>query len=271
MASDSEDEWIQEPCDEALPPPAPPSLSPPEMPSLDLDQFESPEDISHLPPPKYDKQDGKNDTDFRLTSPEFSKFEKETERAEIEKLPVPSESSDILDDIMLQLQLLTEPQQENEVEENEQDEEEEDGAGSPPPLPSCPPPALDDSDVLLDDTEQTQELNHLEILPSNAVAVKSDIQEDIIPPSILPMSDQKVPDKVNTVDDDKPVQLWDVEDVTNWLTNIGLGAYSDTFRENEIVGEHLAQLTREDIKDLGITKIGHLKTFRQKLENICKR
>ena len=111
----------------------------------------------------------------------------------------------------------------------------------------------------------------MEILPSNAVAVKSDIQEDIIPPSILPMSDQKVPDKVNTVDDDKPVQLWDVEDVTNWLTNIGLGAYSDTFRENEIVGEHLAQLTREDIKDLGITKIGHLKTFRQKLENICKR
>ena len=262
---DSEDEWEQELSDDSLPlpilpPPAPLSLSPPEIPPLDLESSE----VSHLL--EHDKEDDQiNDTEFIEFSPEFSKSEKET-RAE---LAVPPESSDILDDIVLQLQLLTEPQQENEEEENKKDEEEEeeDGAGSPPPLPSCPPPALDDSDALLDDTEQTQELDRSEILLTNAAVTTPDIQEDILPASTLPISNQTVSDIVDEV---KPVQLWEVEDVSNWLTSIGLGVYSDTFKENEIVGEHLAQLTREDIKDLGITKIGHLKTFRQKLDSVLQ-
>ena len=47
---------------------------------------------------------------------------------------------------------------------------------------------------------------------------------------------------------------------------MGLDTHIDTFRENEIVGEHLRDLSRDDLKDLGICKVGHIKTFKQKLE-----
>ena len=47
---------------------------------------------------------------------------------------------------------------------------------------------------------------------------------------------------------------------------MGLDTHIDTFRENEIVGEHLRDLSRDDLKDLGISKVGHIKTFKQKLE-----
>ena len=49
------------------------------------------------------------------------------------------------------------------------------------------------------------------------------------------------------------------------MSEVGLEAHIPTFRENEILGEHLRDLTRDDLKDLGISKIGHIKTFTQKL------
>ena len=64
-----------------------------------------------------------------------------------------------------------------------------------------------------------------------------------------------------------PVKLWSVDKVCDWLTEIGLSTYCQTFRDNEIVGEHLIDLSRDDLKDLGITKIGHIKTLTQKLQH----
>lgn len=68
-------------------------------------------------------------------------------------------------------------------------------------------------------------------------------------------------------EDEIPVSLWSVDQVCSWLKDIGLGIYCQTFQSNEIVGEHLIDLTRDDLKDLGITKVGHIKTLRQKLDN----
>ncbi len=46
-------------------------------------------------------------------------------------------------------------------------------------------------------------------------------------------------------------------DVSTWLRNLGLGQYEQTFRENDIDAEVLAELTPDDLSGLGITSVGH--------------
>jgi class 3 adenylate cyclase len=46
-------------------------------------------------------------------------------------------------------------------------------------------------------------------------------------------------------------------DVAAWLKNLGLGQYEEAFRDNAIDGDLLASLTAEDLKDLGVTIVGH--------------
>ena len=50
-------------------------------------------------------------------------------------------------------------------------------------------------------------------------------------------------------------------DVGDWLRSLGLGQYEAVFRENEIDGKVLTKLTTEDLKDLGVTIIGHRRTI----------
>jgi SAM domain (Sterile alpha motif) len=42
-----------------------------------------------------------------------------------------------------------------------------------------------------------------------------------------------------------------------WLRSLGLGQYEGAFRDNEIDGEVLPNLTAEDLKDLGVSIVGH--------------
>ena len=46
-------------------------------------------------------------------------------------------------------------------------------------------------------------------------------------------------------------------DVAAWLKNLGLGQYEAAFRDNAIDGDLLPSLTAEDLKDLGVTTVGH--------------
>jgi class 3 adenylate cyclase/tetratricopeptide (TPR) repeat protein len=46
-------------------------------------------------------------------------------------------------------------------------------------------------------------------------------------------------------------------DIGEWLRNIDLGQYEATFRDNEIDGEIVRSLTADDLKDLGVTLVGH--------------
>ena len=46
-------------------------------------------------------------------------------------------------------------------------------------------------------------------------------------------------------------------DVTAWLKNLGLGQYDTAFRDNAIDADVLPSLTPEDLKDLGVTIVGH--------------
>jgi class 3 adenylate cyclase len=46
-------------------------------------------------------------------------------------------------------------------------------------------------------------------------------------------------------------------DVVVWLRGLGLGKYEATFRENEIDETVLPSLTHENLKELGVTALGH--------------
>ena len=46
-------------------------------------------------------------------------------------------------------------------------------------------------------------------------------------------------------------------DVADWLRQLGLGQYEAAFRENSVTADLLPNLTPEDLKDLGITLVGH--------------
>jgi class 3 adenylate cyclase len=46
-------------------------------------------------------------------------------------------------------------------------------------------------------------------------------------------------------------------DVAEWLRGLGLEQYAPAFRDNDIDGEVLRQLTSEDLRELGVGSIGH--------------
>ena len=46
-------------------------------------------------------------------------------------------------------------------------------------------------------------------------------------------------------------------DVGTWLRDLGLGQYEQAFRDNDIDGDVLADLTADDLSGLGVVSIGH--------------
>src|SRR5262249_3900741 len=46
-------------------------------------------------------------------------------------------------------------------------------------------------------------------------------------------------------------------DISAWLRSLGLERYEQAFRENAIDEASLPQLTAEDLRDLGVTAVGH--------------
>src|SRR6516164_4955859 len=53
-----------------------------------------------------------------------------------------------------------------------------------------------------------------------------------------------------------PLWGWTM-DVADWLRTLDLGQYEAAFRENSVTIDLLPNLTSEDLKDLGITPVGH--------------
>jgi hypothetical protein len=46
-------------------------------------------------------------------------------------------------------------------------------------------------------------------------------------------------------------------DITAWLRELGLEQYEEAFRDNAINGEILPKLTADDVKEIGVTVVGH--------------
>src|SRR5271168_2031639 len=57
-------------------------------------------------------------------------------------------------------------------------------------------------------------------------------------------------------------------DVGVWLRGLGLGQYEPAFRENEIGGDVLPNLTADDLKELGVTVVGHRRKLLTAIGNL---
>ena len=61
---------------------------------------------------------------------------------------------------------------------------------------------------------------------------------------------------------------WGVAEVGNWLDNLQLSEYKESFASNDIQGSELLALERRDLKELGVTKIGHIKRLQSAIKDI---
>src|SRR5215469_7036542 len=57
-------------------------------------------------------------------------------------------------------------------------------------------------------------------------------------------------------------------DITAWLRGLGLERYEQAFRENEINESVLLKLTTEDLKELGVTAVGHRRILLDAIANL---
>lgn len=69
---------------------------------------------------------------------------------------------------------------------------------------------------------------------------------------------------------------WDCDDVCGWLDSINMAQYKETFRDNDIQGIHLPELTKAELRELGVKSLGHRMTLEtaigrlsQPLESNC--
>ncbi|XP_071943611.1 uncharacterized protein [Antedon mediterranea] len=74
--------------------------------------------------------------------------------------------------------------------------------------------------------------------------------------------------QASTSFNNKELIEWQPEDVADWLVSLKLGEYRDSFLENEISGEHLMALSKDDFSELGVTRIGHRLTIEKNLRKI---
>jgi hypothetical protein len=84
--------------------------------------------------------------------------------------------------------------------------------------------------------------------------------------SALRLIGEDVPHKLS-----QQVPLWSVEDVREWVKQIGFGEYEHNFYDSRVDGDLLLQLTEENLKeDLGMKNGIRRKRFERELQNLKK-
>ena len=78
-------------------------------------------------------------------------------------------------------------------------------------------------------------------------------------PQISAQCSEAVLDTLSRQDDDAVTpEFWvAVMNIVVWLRSLGLGRYEAAFRDNEIDETVLPSLTHENLKELGVTALGH--------------
>ncbi|CAH0722984.1 unnamed protein product, partial [Brenthis ino] len=64
------------------------------------------------------------------------------------------------------------------------------------------------------------------------------------------------------------VRSWGVKEVQTWLESLELGEYSEDFAKHDVTGRELLSLARRDLRDLGVTKVGHVKRILQAVKEL---
>nr|CAI5860185.1 unnamed protein product [Callosobruchus analis] len=68
----------------------------------------------------------------------------------------------------------------------------------------------------------------------------------------------------------REVANWGTQEVATWLETLQLSEYIDSFEKNDIRGRELLTLARRDLKDLGVTKVGHVKRILQAIKDLTQ-
>ncbi|XP_051874102.1 diacylglycerol kinase delta-like isoform X4 [Pristis pectinata] len=66
------------------------------------------------------------------------------------------------------------------------------------------------------------------------------------------------------------VHQWGTEEVAAWLEHLSLFEYRDIFIGHDIRGSELLHLERRDLKDLGITRVGHMKRILHGIKELSR-
>ncbi|XP_066505985.1 SH3 and multiple ankyrin repeat domains protein 2b [Hoplias malabaricus] len=69
----------------------------------------------------------------------------------------------------------------------------------------------------------------------------------------------------------KPVLAWSKQDVADWLESLNLAEHRDAFMDNDIEGSHLPSLQKQDLIDLGVTRVGHRMNIERALKLLLDR
>lgn len=64
------------------------------------------------------------------------------------------------------------------------------------------------------------------------------------------------------------VATWGTAEVATWLESLQLSEYVDSFTCHDIRGKELLTLARRDLKELGVTKVGHVKRILQAVRDL---
>jgi hypothetical protein len=59
-------------------------------------------------------------------------------------------------------------------------------------------------------------------------------------------------------------------DIEKWLRGLGLQQYVTAFRENNVEAEVLLQLTADDLKDIGVSSVGHRRKLLEAIAELRK-
>lgn len=65
-----------------------------------------------------------------------------------------------------------------------------------------------------------------------------------------------------------PVKSWGAPEVGAWLRSLSLDEHVETFASHDITGRELISLARRDLRDLGVTKVGHIKRILQAIKDL---
>ncbi|XP_050509097.1 diacylglycerol kinase eta [Diabrotica virgifera virgifera] len=68
----------------------------------------------------------------------------------------------------------------------------------------------------------------------------------------------------------REVASWSTQEVATWLETLQLSEYVESFEKNDIRGRELLTLARRDLKDLGVTKVGHVKRILQAIKDLTQ-
>lgn len=66
----------------------------------------------------------------------------------------------------------------------------------------------------------------------------------------------------------KPADKWSSIEVGEWLEHLQLEEYKDSFLRHDIRGPELLSIQRRDLRELGVTKVGHVKRILQGAEDL---